>query len=132
MYRRLGVAMAHSVEVTENLVGDEGCEGRSQLHYGLQAGVEGLICSQLVVGHTATPETLAVQTYIPVREIFVHEVLNGACCGCGVVVVKILRYILHQRVQYRDNPTVNLGTLRYGNFALAACEAIHVGVECKE
>ena len=132
MNRCLLVAATDRVQVCEDTVRDEGCKRSSQLHYGLQAGVECLVSRQLVIAHATTPETLAVKTYIPVREVLVYELLNSTCCGCGIVVVKILGHILHKCVQHRDDPAVDLGTLSDRYLTLLTREAIYVGVESKE
>ena len=126
------MAPAHGVQVAEDAVHHEGCEGRRELRDGLQAGVERLVGGQLVLGHSAAPETLAVQTHVPVREVLAHELLDGAGGRRRVVVLERLGHVLDQRVEQRDNPAVDFRTALDGHLLLAAGEAVDVGVEGEE
>ena len=61
-----------------SFIRDERCERRREHRNGLQTGVKRLIGRQFVLVHAAAPETLAVEAYVPVGEVFAHELLNGA------------------------------------------------------
>ena len=91
-----------------------------------------MICGDFVGIHLSAPETFTVQTYIPVRQIFADEILNGASRRRRVVVVECRRNVADQSVEQRDNPTVDFGTLGNGNLLLLAREAVDVGIEREE
>ena len=86
MHRFVLVAAAHGVEVREDAVGDERCERRCEHRDGLKTGVQRLIGRQFVFRHAASPEPLAVEAHVPVREVLAHELLNGAGRRSRVVV----------------------------------------------
>ena len=50
----------------------------------------------------------------------------------GVVVFERFGNVLHQRIQERDDPAVDFGTLLHRNLLFTAREAVHVGVEGEE
>ena len=73
--------------------------------------VKGLVGGELVLVHLASPETLPVQTHVPVAKVIAHEVLDQTPC-CGDIIILISRHhLLLQCVEQRDDPTVNLRPL---------------------
>ena len=132
VYRRICVATAHCIQVAEDAIRDERSKRSRQLNDGLEAGVESLVCCQLILGHTTTPKTLTVQTYVPVREVLAHELLNHTSCGSGIVTLQALGHVLHQSIEQRDDPAVDLGTLLNGDLLLRAGETIDIGIEREE
>ena len=132
MYRLVRVAAADGIQVAEDTVGDERCERCREHRNGLQAGVERLVGRQFVVVHTAAPETLAVQAHVPVREVFSHELLDGACRRGRVVILERAGYFLDERIEQRNDPAVDLRALFDGNFRLLARKSVHIGVEREE
>ena len=125
-------AIQGATEVLIQLVGKEWSERRQQLGNSHQTLIQGLISSQLVVVHLLTPETLLVQTNVPVREVFIDKSIDESSGTCGVIAVHLLLNTLNQRVQTRENPTVKLRTLADRNLWCLRVEAIHVGIHRKE
>ena len=95
-------------QVLIQLVGIERCKGSQQLADSHQTGVKRLIGRALVVTHLLAPETFAVQADIPVGQVVIDEGVNQSSCPRGVVVLQFFRHLLHQRVQARQYPAVNL------------------------
>ena len=132
VYRRICVATAHCIQIAEDTIRDERRERSRQLNNGFEAGVESLVCRQLILGHTTAPETLTIQTYVPVREVLAHKLLNHTCRRRRVVTLQALRYVLNERIEQRDDPAVDLGALLNGDLLLRARKAIDIGIEREE
>ena len=113
-------------------VGIERSNGRHQLGYSFQAGIECLECRKLVLRHTATPETFAVQTNVPVGEIVVHKLRNETSCFRGLVFIVAGIHVLHQRIQYRENPTVYLRAFCHGHIGFFVVKFVYIGIEGEE
>ena len=119
-------------EVAVELISKERSERSEQLSHGLKTSIESLISSQLVLRHVCTPETFAVKTNVPVAEVVVHEVDDETTGACRVVVLHLLCYILHESVEYREHPAVNLRTLCNRNKLSLSVELVNVGIAAEE
>ena len=132
MHRHDLVATRHAYQIHVEHVCIEGGDGSHQLGYRLQTGVECLIGRELVSSHAAAPEAFAVQTDIPVGKVVVHEILYQSAGLRGLVVVVAGIYLLHQRVQYRQNPAVNLRTFVHRHVGFSIGKSVHIGIESEE
>ena len=101
-----------ATQVLIQLVGIERSEGSQQTGNGHQTGVECVVGRALVVAHILTPETFAVQTNIPVRQVIVDKGIDESACTGRVEVLQLGSHLLNEGVQRRENPTVNLGFLK--------------------
>ena len=81
---------ANSVKVAVDAVRDKWSKWSSELCNGLKASIESLVCSELILGHTTTPETLTVKTYVPVTQVLANELLDSTRCRGWVVVLECL------------------------------------------
>ena len=132
MHRFGALASRHGDQVTIETIGIEGCDGGHQLGHRLQTGVERLISRQLIGCHAATPETSTIEPHVPVAQVVVDEVRYGAACAGRIVRIQIAVHVLDERVEQRQDPTINLRALCHRHVWLAVGEAVDVGVECKE
>ena len=97
------------------MVGIEWRKRREEFGNGHQAGVEGLISTQFVGTHFLTPETLSVQTDIPVGEVVVDEGVNESASAGRIEAVKFFLYAFDEGVQAGEDPAVNLRALFEGH-----------------
>ena len=132
MHRFGALASRHGDQVAIETIGIEGCDGRHQLGHRLQAGVERLISRQLVGCHAAAPETSAIEPHVPVTQVVVDEVCYGTACAGRIVRIQITVHVLDERVEQRQDPTINLRALGHRHIRLAVGEAVDVGVEGEE
>ena len=86
-------------KVAEQTVAEERCHRGGQQCQGGEAGMEGLICGKFVGIHFAAPETLAVETHIPVGKIVEYETSYRTHGAGGLIVVVGFGDFLHKRVQ---------------------------------
>ena len=90
VYAHLIVSAAHRIKVGIELVGIEWSDWSHQSSHGLKTCIECLISRELVGCHLSSPETLAVEAHIPVREIVAHEGLNQSSSYSWLVCVVVL------------------------------------------
>ena len=110
-FRPLAQVNGLTYQVAIETIGIERRIRRHQLGYGLQTGVQRLIRCLLVGIHLAAPETFAVQTYVPVAQVILYEVRDSTT-GFGWFIRLIrLRHLLYERVEFGENPAVDLGTI---------------------
>ena len=102
-------AVLLATEVFVELVGIERCKWRKQLGDRHQTGVERRVGRAFVIAHILAPETLAIQSHIPVRQVVVHELVDEATCTRRVVVLQLDIDFLDERIDARENPTVDFG-----------------------
>ena len=119
-------------EIAVELIGKERSERSEQLSDSLKTSIESLISSQLVLRHVCAPETFAVKTNVPVAEVVVHEVDDETTGACRVVAFHLLCNILHESVEHREHPTVNLRTLCHRNKLSISIELVYVGIAAEE
>ncbi len=110
----------------------ERSDGCHQLSHGFEACIECLECRELVLRHTTAPETFAVQADIPVGEVVVHEFGNETSCFRGLVFIVAGIHVLHQRIQYRENPTVYLRAFCHGHIGFFVVKFVYIGIEGEE
>ena len=94
-------------EIPVETVCIERCVRRHELRYGLKTGVEGGVCSLFVCVHLTSPETLAVQTHIPVREVVLHEIRDSTSGFGGFVCFVRFCDLLDEGVELREDPSVD-------------------------
>ena len=130
---RFGVdTVGYVVEVAEHTLAEEGCDGCHQAGEGLQTGVERLVGRNLVFGVFAFPETAATQTHVPVAEVPVDELLNGAASFHRLVVVEIVVYGFHKGVELGEYPAVDFGTAGDFDVGLGVGETVDICVKREE
>ena len=127
--RRVAVTTADGIQVRKYPIRNERRERSGQLRYGLEAGVQRLIGRQLVARQSAAPEPFAVQPHVPVRQVLADELLNRAGGGSRIVGLERIGHRAHERMKQRDDPTVDLGTLRHRHFGLRPGEGVDVGIK---
>ena len=127
-------SFAHEVAV--EAVGIEWCVRRHELCHSLQACVQCVVCCLLVGIHLATPETLAVQSNIPVAQVVLHEVRDSATRFRWLVCLVCGGHLFDEGVEARENPFVDLGeAIGYWRLAIGerrGIPSIHVGIEGEE
>ena len=96
--------------------------------HGHQASVERVISRTLVVAHVLAPEAFAVEAHIPVGEFVVDKLLDEASGARGIIAVEFAGHTLDERVQTRDDPAVDLGSVG-AKLGVLGIVAIHVGVK---
>ena len=126
------VTTRNSIKVEEQLVAIEWSNGCHELGNCLKTGIERLVGCQLVVIHLTAPETLAVQTNIPVGKVVAYKGLDETSGNRRLIVVKVALDSFDEGVERRKYPSVNLRTLFQSHLGLLASESIDVGIECKE
>ena len=90
--------------------------------------MESLIGRELVDVHLAAPETLPVETDVPVGNIVADEILNQAARGGDVIVLIGGHDLLLQCVEQRDDPPVD----RICHLRRLRIESVHIGIESEE
>ena len=78
------------------------------------------------------PEAFAVKTHEPVGQVVVDERVDETTCAGRVIAVHLALHTLDERVEHRQDPTVDLGTFGHGHVGLAIAETVDVGVEAEE
>ena len=106
----IGEVHACAYEVAIEAVGIERCIGCHEQGYGLEAGIKCLVRCLLVGIHLTAPETLAVQSHVPVAEVVLHKVGDSASGFGGFVGVVCLGYLLNEGVEFGEYPKVDLST----------------------
>ena len=99
MNAHLIVSAAHRIKVGIELVGIEWSDWCHQPSHGLKTCIECLICRELVGSHLSSPETLAVEAHIPVREIVAHEGLDQSSGYCRLVGVVVLIHLADECIE---------------------------------
>ena len=94
--------------------------------------MESLIGRELVDVHLAAPETLPVETDVPVGNIVADEILNQAARGGDVIVLIGGHDLLLQCVEQRDDPPVDLRSFRICHLRRLRIESVHIGIESEE
>ena len=89
-------ALEFSAEVLVELVGIERSERCQQPCNGHQTGVQRVVSTLLVSTHFLAPETLAVQTDVPVAEVVVDESVNQPAGTRRVKVLQLMGYTLYE------------------------------------
>ena len=85
-----GVPVGHFIQVVEQPVCKKGCNRGHQPAECLQAFIKSLIGADLVMFIFAFPEPAAAESYIPVAQVFIHEIFDGPAGNSGFVFIKIL------------------------------------------
>ena len=132
MHRFGALASRHGDQVAIETISIERCDGGHQLGHCLQTGVERLISRQLIGCHAATPETSAIEPHVPVAQVVVNKVRYGTACAGRIVRIQITVHVLDERVEQRQDPTINLRVIGHRHVWLAVGEAVDVGVEGEE
>src|SRR5690554_1728418 len=88
-----------SLQVAVQLLHIKRRNGRSQQRYSLQALMQSLVGRQLILIKGSSPKTLPVQSYVPITQVFGHEVLNGTSRPRRLILVVGRMHILHQGVE---------------------------------
>ena len=125
-------ALQLAAEVVIELIGKERRKRSQHLAYGHKAGVERLVSAELVLAHLLTPETFTVQTYVPVAEVVIDEGIDEAASTGRVIAIELCLYTFDERVQAREDPTVNLCALLHRHLCSGRIEIVDVGIECEE
>ena len=86
-------------QIAPQAVGKERCYRSHQFADSQQALIKSLIGSQLVGVHFSAPETFAVETYIPVRQIVDDEIADSARGTGGFVIGEIGVDFSHEAVE---------------------------------
>ena len=103
------------------------------MRYGLEAGIKGLICRLFVGIHIATPETFAVETHVPVREVVLHKIRDSTSGFGRFIRLVRLGNLFDKRVEFGKDPFVDLGERRMAVRAVGRTRPpVHVGIEGKE
>ena len=121
-----------TTQILIQLVGIERSKRSQQLSYRHQASIERIVSRTLVVAHFLTPETFAVQTDIPVREVVIDEGVNQSACSCGIIAVQFSRYLLNESIQRAEYPAVDLRSCLQRHCLCARSEAVDIGIQRKE
>ena len=124
-------ALQLASEVVVELVAHKRGKRGEQVGHGHQASVERVISRTLVVAHVLAPEAFAVEAHIPVGEFVVDKLLDEASGARGIIAVKFAGHTLDERVETRDDPAVDLGSVG-AKLGVLGIVAIHVGVEGEE
>ena len=133
MHRSVTFALHRgSGQIAVQPIGIEGREGSHQQSHRLQAFVQGLISGKFIGAHLAGPETAAVQTHIPVRQVVVDKRIDGAGSLGGLIVVQIGGHLGNKGVEQRQDPAVDFRTLCHRLGGFGAREAVDVGIEGEE
>ena len=103
-YGRLFKELRHEIRIHH--LGDEGRVGRSNLCKRYEHGIERSVCSRLVVGHVAAPETVAAAANVPVGE-YVGKFLNGARTLGYLIAREVLVDELYEAVEFGEYPLVH-------------------------
>ena len=120
------------VQVAEDLLAEERRDGRHQAGHGLKAGVERLVGRKLVGVVFALPETAAREAHVPVAEVGVDELGDGATrTGRLIALVGVVDFE-DEGVELREDPAVDLGTVFDVDVSLAVIELVDVGVQGEE
>ena len=97
-----------------------------------QTSVKCLVSGKFIFGHFAAPETLAVKSHIPIREVIAYKLPYGTSGACGFIIIKRFSHILHEGVEQRQNPTVNLRSIFNRHLRQFRIKSIYIGIESKE
>ena len=126
------VATRDVVQVAVELLTEERSDGRHESGDGLQAGVQRLVSRQLILVVFALPETATREAHVPVAEVSINELSDGATRTGGLVTTTRLIHGENQRIEFRENPAVNLRTLLDVDIFFLIVELINIGVKGKE
>ena len=121
-----------TAQIAIETIGIEGCVRSHELRHGLKTSIEGLICRLFIRIHAAPPETLAVQTYVPVTQVVLHKITDGTSCLGWFICLVGFGYVLHKRVQFGKYPTIDLRECRYTGIPGSRIPVVHVRIQCKE
>ena len=135
---------ACAYEVAIESVGVERRVGCHEQGNGLQAGIKRLVSRLLVGIHLTAPETLAVQSHVPVAEVVLHKVGDSTSGFGGFVGVVCLGYLLNEGVEFGEYPKVDLSiTIRFVIVSFSTRyrlvivfgsrrPVVHIGIQGKE
>ena len=129
---RCRLAGSSGGQVGVQTVGKERRYGSNQQSHRLQTCEQSLISRQFVVVHLAAPETLAVEAHIPVAQVVAHEIRDGACSLCRLIVVEVGRHFLNQRVEQRYDPAVDFRAFLHRNLFRGIVKSVDVGIKSEE
>ena len=113
-------------------VGKERRNGSHERSHRFEAGVECLVSRKFVGIHVPAPETFAVEAHIPVAEVVIDKVRYGTAGTRRFIIGIVSVDLFDKRIEQRDNPTVDFGTLRYRYFRFCKGKSVDVGIEGKE
>ena len=119
-------------EVHEEAVCIEWSDRSNEFGDSFQTNIECLISRKLVCIHFSTPETLTVQTHIPVGEIVDDESLNKTSCTGWLIIIEAFLHVLHQGVEFGEYPSVDFRALSEWHVRLRVIESIHIGIHREE
>ena len=97
-----------------------------------EAGIKRLISRQLVGVVFALPETAAREAHVPVAEVGIHELGNGATRTGGLIAAVSVVHFEDEGVEFRENPTIDFGTLLDVDVGSGVVELVDVGIQGEE
>ena len=96
VYRfRIGFA-GNLVQISVQTVCVERSDGRCQLCYRAQTGIQGLVGRNFILTVISAPETFPAQSHVPVAEVVYHKVLDESTRTRGLVCRVGCIYLLNE------------------------------------
>ena len=128
MYRLLPVRNQVKIKLVHIERRDRSREYRNVFQYLVKC----LICSEFVLIVRTAPETLPVQTHVPVADMVAHEVLNHTAGRSHIVILVSGLHVLYQCIEQGDDPPVDFRTTFIRNRRSIDIELVHIRVKCEE
>ena len=113
-------------------VGIERSYRRHQFSHCLKTYIQCLVCRQFILCKFTTPETFTIQTNVPIGQIIIHKVGNQTSSLCRLIFIITGIYLFYQRVQHRQNPTVDFRTFRHRHIRFLIFKSVNIGIKRKE
>src|SRR5690606_10590131 len=120
--------LADAIQVEVKSVAEEGRDGRHELGYRYQAGVQRLVGRYFVVGVFTLPEQATAAPHIPVAEMFIYKSLNGAGRLHGFAISVVSVDFFRQAIKQGNNPLVDFRPVRERDVAFLIAKAVDIGI----